>query len=121
MNLREECQNSEFTTPVKSKFKIKLNGKKKQKRKIALTKTIIKHIHAGPRPSYISYEKEIKNGNSIVSFDLDSGVFYFFTVVLEPFEPLIVEYEIVECNPLKDQLFTLGVALTATGLGIAFS
>jgi len=122
LDLSEKTQSNELETPVKSKLKIKLNGNKKQKVRFILQKRICVYS------DHFSYKwrhlapivKELK-GNSRAEFDLEIDSNYYFSVYLDQVEPFKVKYTIVEYNPHQDQLFNLGVSLTATGLGIAFS
>jgi len=121
LDLNEKRQTDEFKTPVQSKLKIKLNGKKEQKGHLVLQKKVMIPTATSLRPSNSPQERIIKKGNDKFEFNLDSDTLYYFVVQPYPFIPFIVDYSIVEFNSRQDQLFNLGVTFTATGLGIAFS
>lgn len=122
LSLSENLKERELITPVTSELKIRLNGKKEQKGHILLYKKLIIQTAYGPRPNNVPPQKKvIKKGNGKFTFDLESDTHYYLAVHVEPFVPLTIDYIILKRNYHQEQLYSLGVALIATGFGIAFS
>jgi hypothetical protein len=122
LNLSDDLEKNELITPVRSELRIKLNGKREQNGRLLLYKNLIVQTAFGQRLNAVPpQERVIKKGNDKFAFDLERDTRYYLAVRIEPFIPFTIDYKIVEYNSHQDQLFNLGVALTATGLGIAFS
>jgi hypothetical protein len=122
LNLSDDLEKKELITPVQSELKIKLNGKRNQNGRILLYKKLTVQTALGPRPNVVPpQERVIKKGNDKFAFNLENDTRYYLAVLIEPFIPFTINYTIIKYNSHQDQLFNLGVALTATGLGIAFS